>query len=809
MVVASQMPEDIEELLSTPTDQQIELEKWCYRIGGDRAVSGAWEKGAQGFLTQQFAELYLKASLKLWRQAMQGPTRNGAIWCLLRDEKAVAQVALETLHFLLSNVHDGVPRNRLAAQLGTRAEYVLFMTLPIWKGSRHIEALRRINGRNLSMKTLRQRLMAQGFRQLMGYKPLRSVEKLALGTLFLEIANQVTGLFTFELQKGLKKQVWICRFTEGYWTFLNHWRTNLLTHRPTYLPMMVPPRDWHGLTEGGYLSTPTAVSSIPWERWRHLTKHIHPCVLGSINILQKVPFRPNKDQIELQRECWERNISVGALPKRDRMEEPSKRQYILQELPLRDFWAEYWKWKADQKLNPIRTKFIHSLMGWQKVQHHPRHFFVWHMDYRGRLYQRGSGINYMGSDPFRTQLQFEQSAPMEPHMEEFCCALADAADVGGNTLQRVNWCAQHHEQIRKVGANPLNYRAFWEGKKSPWRFVELCLEYECWCDDRSYQTHSIFQLDQSTSAYGHVACLLRSDYLAGLTNVIGHQRRDIYEEVGIRTYELMKWKLIEPPLKHEAYSKAWWLKEFEAKQRIPRELIKPLIMPLVYRISYQTMVENINSWLADRLKNFLNDDGIRTIDLAHTLARFVHQASKEILPGINALHQWLCAVAKIQMQQNFRPYWVTPNGLGVESYSTIKSVEEIYLEVSGRKIRVNTKADDTPEGSRIDTRKSTSQLSADFCHSHDAAFIQRFIWHWGHTYQKPIVTIHDCAGTTLDNIALMRRELPDQFSRYYSEDHLGLMHRQLEKELKVKIPHPPMEHSLEVNRIGENPYLFT
>jgi DNA-directed RNA polymerase len=415
----------------------------------------------------------------------------------------------------------------------------------------------------------------------------------------------------------------------------------------------------------------------------------------------------------------------------------------------------------------------------------------------------------MGSDPFRTQLRFEQSAPMEPHMEEFCYALADAADVSGSALQRVNWCAQHHEQIRKVGTNPLDYRAFWEGKKNPWRFVELALEYECWCDDRSYETRSIFQLDQCTSAYGHVACLLRSDYLAGLTNVIGHQKRDIYTEVGNRAYELMTWRQIEPALKHELYSKRWWLDEFGDKRTFPRELIKPLVMPLVYRISYQTMVEEINDWLTGKLKNFLNSDGIRTIDLAHTLARYVHAATKEILPGIGALHKWLCAVAKIQMKQNLRPYWVTPNGLGVESYSTKKSIENIYLEVSGRNIRCCTKADDTPEGMKIDVRKSTSQLSADFCHSHDAAFIQRFIWHWGHTYKKPIVTIHDCAGTTLDNVALMRRELPDQFNRYYSEDYLGLMHRQLEKELKVKIPAPPMEHSLQVDRIGENPYLFT
>ena len=793
----------IEDLLVTPNDRQVELEQWCYRIGGDRAVSGKWQKGAAGFLTDQFASMFLKGALKLYRQAKQGPARHGAIWQLMQDEKAVAQVSLEALHFILSNSEDGMARNRLAAAIGTRAEFVLFLSLPVWKGSRHIDALRKMNGRNLSMKTLQQRLMKEGFKAAGNYYPLRSAEKLALGTLFLEIANVLTGLLTFEVVTRRNKSLTICKFTQAYWSFMENWRTNLLTHRPAFMPMTVPPKDWTGLADGGFLITPTAVSSVPWERWNHLTRNMHPCVLGSINTLQKVALKKNVDQVELQEQVFDEGHAVGALPSRDRLEKPSKRDYIVKELPLEQFWKDHWAWVADQALNPIRTKFIHSLLSWRKLDDYQSLHFVWHMDYRGRLYQRSSGINYLSSDPFRTQLQFEQAAPMDPNMAEFVQALANSADVKGSVTEKVEWCARNHQQLLQEGENPLDYRAFWEHKKDPWRFVELCLEYACWNDDRDYKTHSIFQLDQKTSAYGIVGCLLRSEYLATLTNVIGEQDRDLYLEVGTRAMELMKWRVIDPPLKHETYCKQWWKKE-----GISRELVKPCVMPLVYQRSYQSMVEIIDEHVRLRLNNFLTEDGIRTIDLAHTLARFLHQACKEILPGVNSLHRWLVKVAKEQMKQGYRPYWVTPNGLGIESYSTSKEAETITLAVAGRKIRVKTLADDTPAGSSTDQKKSTTQLSADFCHSHDAAFLQRFVWHWGNTYGHPIITIHDCIGVPLDKLTLLRKELPDQFSRYYSEDHLGRMHRQLEKELKVTLPPPPMEHTLKVERIGENPYLF-
>ena len=788
----------------TPHDRQIELEEWCTRIGGYRATTGKWQKGASGFLTQQFSKLFLTACLKLWRQSRNGATRYGTLWSLMKDEQAVAQVCLESLHFLLSNAEDGMGRNRLAAALGQRAEFVLFLNHPHWKGSRHVKALRSVNGRNISMEIMRRRLMAMGFGTAGSYTPLRSVEKIALGTLFLEIINRTTGLLTFETIRSSKNRSRIViRFSSGFWLFLDRWKNNLQEHRPIFLPMTVPPMAWGGLADGGYLKTPTALSSVPWERFKHAMKNAHPSVLGSINYLQSIAFQRNGDQVELLAEVWDAGHGVGKLPPRDRMEKPDKQEYIKRD-QLSDFWPLYYRWVADQQLNPIRTKFIHALTSWKRLDDHVRLWFVWHMDYRGRLYQRSSGINYMGSDPFRTMLRFDRSCPMQPYMHEFAYALSEAADVGGSMNTRVQWMEDNHHQLQLVGSDPLSYRAFWEGRKKPWRFVELCLEYACWADDPTYKTHTIFSLDQTTSAYGHVACLLRSGWLARLTNVTGHEHGDVYMEVQLRTIQLLKADVaIQPELKHEAYCKAWWI-----EHGISRELVKPTVMPLVYRRSYLSMVQTIEAYLYGELNNFLNPEGVRVIDLAHCLARYLHLATRDVLPGVSKLHKWLVQVAKLQMKAGHRPYWLTPNGLLVESYTSKKSEETYFLEVAGAHIHLQTLADDTPNGMKLDHKKSTTQLSADFVHSYDAAYLQRFVWHWGQTFKTPIVSLHDCIGVNLDQIPLARRELNDQFSRFYSIDYLTMMQINLQKELKVEIPSPPLENTLDVQRIGENPHLF-
>ena len=307
--------------------------------------------------------------------------------------------------------------------------------------------------------------------------------------LFLEITNRVTGLLTFETVRTKRTQSRIVvRFTAPFWTFLEQWKDNLKHHRPIYLPMTVPPKDWTGLADGGFLMTPTTVSSIPWERYKHAMKYTHPCVLGSINYLQSIAFQRNGDQIELLSEVWEKGLGIGDLPPRDRMERPNKQEYIKRD-ELEKYWPIYYQWVADQQLNVIRTKFLHALVSWKRLEDHVQLYFCWFMDYRSRLYQRSSGINYMGSDPFRTMLRFDRSCPMQPYMHEFAWALGEAAGgIPKSVNVRMEWMEENSRQLAAVGADPLSYRAFWENRAKPWRFIELALEYACWADDPDYKT---------------------------------------------------------------------------------------------------------------------------------------------------------------------------------------------------------------------------------------------------------------------------------------------------------------------------------
>ena len=113
------------------------------------------------------------------------------------------------------------------------------------------------------------------------------------------------------------------------------------------------------------------------------------------------------EQIRLQREVWDLGHAIGSLPCRERMEKPHNRELMASGCEPTEYWNLYWRWKADQRANTQRTHFIHSLVAYEKLKDVERFHWVWFSDNRGRKYQRGSQLNYLGNDSSRSQILFD------------------------------------------------------------------------------------------------------------------------------------------------------------------------------------------------------------------------------------------------------------------------------------------------------------------------------------------------------------------------------------------------------------------
>ena len=789
-----------------PVSPQVQLEKWMQQIGGDRATAGKWQAGASSFLAGRFANRFIQICLREAKASRSRAAVFGSAWALLDDDEAVIQAGLDALFYLIDSGRDDTRLSRVASQLGKRTELVLFLMHPAWGKSWHLEGLRLANGRNLGVKPLMQMLSAKGFKIGQKFKPLPAVERQALGRLFIEITRLATGMIEVEHRMIRRRKVPTILMTETYWKFLGQWKKNLLCFRPAKMPMVEPPREWKSQYSGGFHTYSTAGIDIPPEHWNHHTRWMKDCVLGSLNKLQEIPITWNHEIMELQRQLWDLNHSVGSLPPRDRVPYPVKSEYLAKQEDdsLKQFWDHHWRWKQDQRRNGQRSDFIHGRITYERLKGVPRMWFTWKKDRRGRCYQEGGNTGYLKADAWRAQLQSDQGALISGNEQEFAWAVGDAAGLPKSWDQRLTWFAENELQIIAAGQEPLDRLGFWEGVKEPFRFVALCQDWAKYEEDYTHKTKLFFQLDQTCSAYGHAACLTRDKWLAEQTNVIGNSYSDLYLEMLAATLSMMQ-----NPQAHGFYKEEdqrcldWWL-----DHGVTRALVKEACMPIIYGRSHMTLMRGIQEYLRDHLSGFIDREAenLRAVELSVCLAKFIHEAIKGLLPSVGCLAGWLRAVAKVQIECGHRPYWLTPNGLLVESYSNSSNVKTHRLVLSGRSVTFQC---DDRDGAPLNKRKSMSKLAADFVHSMDAAFLEQFVWHWGNAYNKPIITVHDCMATTLDNVSMMRTELQDQFSRFYSDNRLEVMHYNLQRELNKPLPDPPVLGDLKVSKIGTNPFLFS
>ena len=779
--------------------EQTELESWSKSTGAGRILAGKWEKGAAGTLGSRLAREYLKQVIETYRRSKHQPGRQALIWELMHDEKAVVQVALESLFWILGNLHEERSYNQVCSQLGKRAEYALWLTHPVWKHSWHLKGLRLASNGDMGMNLLLKRLKDKGFHKAALYKELSHVERIALGAFFVECIAQCTHLIELQVSGTGKKRCKTVRFTPMYWEFLRRWKDHVVMFRPLHMPMVSPPRPYTDALDGGYETIRMPVSTVDPLLFERQFRKAKPGVLGALNILQSQAYRLDHAQIDLQRSCWELGHGVGDLPKRERMQRPSDKRFKQEKLGPEAYWRAHWEWKADQRKDPQRSRFVNGLVAYERVKAFTNLYLVHHLDHRGRIYSRGSQLNIQGGDVYRSSFRFAQQGPMKGNEQAFAWSLGEAMALPPDQEARKRYLLEHSTVIRDVGLDPLSNVAFWAGHKEPWRFIQLCRDWAQYIDDPGYTTGTIHWLDQTSSGYGHAACLMLDRQLAKFTNVIGKAPADLYAGAGKVTEARLRALLRDEEDPKRQQILQWWL-DFKPTRR----LWKQVFMPLVYGSTFVNMQETITNYLRDELANFLTPEGLRIIELARVLAAEAYAVSKEVMPGVLQLQRWLVHLAKLQMDAGYRPHWYTPDGLLVEVYHSVTSEDEVRMVLTNRTVRVQAR---TNEGAPIDKKRSAKGIAAHFVHSQDGAFLRKFVNHW-HGYGHPISTVHDCFGTTVDKAETMRSELNDQWHRFYSLDYLTFLQGYVAALTQGKALAPPCVGDLDRNEIGENPFLF-
>ena len=785
-----------------PTTEQIQAQKdresWGRITQSERDNRPGWERRPQNTIIDRLQHRYLQHVLNVWRKSKHSPGKQAHVWQLLADERLVTHVALEAWVWMISSLREDRSYNQIATIIGARSEIVLFLLHPCWGKGLHLKGLRLVNGGGMDMSLMIKRLRDAGFRKARWYHQLSRGERAALGAVFIEAMIQTTGMFEDYIQVRHNRRKKMVRYSQTYWDFLGRYKQAMQNCRTVQLPMSIPPRQWSQHDDGGYLTSVTTISPVPWERWPEVTKYMDNRVYWQLNLQQDVPFVLDHELITFTRIVYERGHELGSIPSRERMAKPDDAEYKRQGRGPSEVWADTWKYNLDRKKDGSRSALVNAFISYDKqLKEADRLFYVVRMCSRGRCHYQGAHINPQGSAHYRAWHKFEERSPIKGYEEQFAWSLGEAMGLDKDVTLRNLHLTDMSEMHVAVARDPLGMLDVLSGFKDPCKYLQLATDWAGFVDDPGYTSGTIHWRDQSCSGWGHLACLTRDHLLAGYTNVIGRGPADLYSGVGELVIGKLKWRAAHENDPQQQLCQ-WWI-----ATDIPRKVWKAALMPVVYGRSYRSLVDVIASYLRDDLQDFLTPEGLRVLELAQCLASELNTVVNECLPNCRSLSKWLAKTAAIQMDAGLRPYFFSPLGLGIETWATDGKQDVVELNLAGRKLKVSVR----DKGTTINRRRTNSKLVPDFIHGHDAAFLHTFVNHWD-AYKHPIATVHDCFGTTLENVATMGAELCDQWSRFYSVDYLARHRKMVQEVCKKDVPEPPMVNTLDPFRLGENPYLF-
>ena len=351
-----------------------------------------------------------------------------------------------------------------------------------------------------------------------------------------------------------------------------------------YKPMVVPPRDWACLNEGGFLTGENIdrrfklwfiKTNMGIER-KYVRKYskIPKEIFDAVNRLQKTSYKINKSMIEVL------DFFIPKIPQEFK-KYPKSSKKVLSNLKNINSKIELEKFIAkgvmdvyeeeinrklkyrlkDERLQNSYKKFVEKMFKYKELKHkdillelgkidnflealtklideykdYEEFFYVWMADFRGRIYTAQSVLQPQGSDLVKSFLLFSKSQKLNE--EGIKWFKIHGANLYGEVDKapydkRIKWVDENEENILK-SANDWKNEEWWQNADEPFEFLSFCFEYKRFKENPdNFETSMPVAIDGSNNGIQHISTFMRDVNAAKKVNVLPTQKvEDIYKEV--------------------------------------------------------------------------------------------------------------------------------------------------------------------------------------------------------------------------------------------------------------------------------------
>jgi DNA-directed RNA polymerase, mitochondrial len=597
---------------------------------------------------------------------------------------------------------------------------------------------------------------------------------------------------------------------------------------PQRMPMVVPPCDWDSRYKGGYLSctdkhtchTPLLATN-RFQRAPHRDAEDFGDNLTAVNILQKTRWAINKPILEIAKHSFCNNLELGGMLRRDPDVFPEKPQDYKYNPDAKSKWKCIARQisRYNQEMLGTRTSTLVGINVAESMLKYDQFYFVWYLDWRGRMSPRGGSLTPQGQEAFKAMLKFKRGHRLgERGYYWLTIHLANCMGVDKLPFEdRIKHVNDNKDEIMRWASDPLNYKG-WSKQDSPYMCLAASLEWAAanqLANPHDFISHLPINMDGTTNGLQHLSAMCRDLVGATATNLVPTDTpNDIYAQVAQEVDKISE-KDYEEWLKAGAPN-VEYVRELKCPVqiahtrkligssnwigRVDRSVCKRGTMTSPYSVTRQGVRTQL---IDDGFLDFSKDDPKIDINIAADYIRdAVWEAVGRVIVNSRLVMDWLKECAGIACEEDENLSWRTPSGM---------LVDQGYLRPTTKQVNTYERvySINVPSAERrLMVVKQKNAVSPNFIHSLDAAHLTNTIISLYDKGVEDMMMIHDSYGTHACHVDTLHETIRDEFVKLHEKDLLGDFKKTLETYLDGEIPEPPPLGEYDLSNMKEALYAF-
>ena len=616
---------------------------------------------------------------------------------------------------------------------------------------------------------------------------------------------------------------------------------NMLNLAYKCCPMVIPPKPWVSVDEGGYYGDLSTFCTLLRLKYGHNSfkkqyeLRLHqldtPDVYKAVNGIQATPWHINKEVLSIIKTCRTQgyiphgkeasHVMSMNLEDDKPMDIPvcATAEEIKEHKKNLAFW-----WKGQKRRISIINRSNTMINIADKFSVYEKIYFPWNMDFRGRIYPIPS-FSPQGDDLCKGLLLFADTPPCQNKDDIRWLAITGANLAGEDKISyddRIRWVQDNEAVILDVAKDPMANLWWLHKDKKPVQLLAWCLEWakaKAWIAEHGtivgFVTGLPYAQDGTCSGLQHFSAILRDPIGGTAVNLVPQDKpNDIYRLVADKVNVVLKQDAISgtPDEWDEEKAKTKFgtktLSQIWLNYGVNRKVTKRPTMTLAYGAKKRGYTEQI---IEDTIKPALNAKTTcgftetNKYQCAMYMAELIWNAvGATVVRAVEGM-DWLHKVSKLVTKNANVVSWCTPLGLLLQQNYLKYESRIIKLRCAGKRFRVYI----PHQTGQIDKTKQANGIAPNFIHSMDACHLQMTVCRAKDAGINHFTMVHDSYGCPMSQAGLMYDIVRKAFVDMYTEhDVLEEFRQYLQPLVNKKLPKPPQKGDLDLNCVLNSKYIF-